>query len=120
MGMGDPVTVDDALLTTADAGFDKLTTLLIGAGAIQVWFNLPMTVYPMFQVLDQEQVLNRWRADFDFSIGAHGVAYDYVVGGANPSDSALATTTNWEAGSPIYSNRKEVRILSAVHNGSSV
>ncbi len=116
LGMGVPLMVDSASLTVADAGFDKYITLLIGAGCLQVWFTKPMTFYPNFQVLDQEQVLNRTRADADFAIGAHGASYDTAAGGANPNDTALALSTNWD--SNPYSNHRELKIAKLVHNYS--
>jgi hypothetical protein len=110
-----PVTVDSAALTVTDAGFDKYITLLVGPGALQVWWTLPMTIYPMFQVIDTEQVINRWRADADFAIGTHGAKYDTANGGVNPTDGTLATGSNWD---PVYSNHREVPIVKIVHNYS--
>lgn len=108
--------VDDSLLTTADDGFDKYTTLLLGKGFMQVWFTLPLTMYPVFgPILDQEQVIIRIRGDADMAIGTHGAQYDTANGGANPSDATIATVTNWD---PVYSSHKEVRGVSLVHNYS--
>ncbi len=106
---------DDSTLTVADAGFDKYITLLVGPGALQLWFTLPMTIYPMFQTTLPEQVLNRWRADSDFAVGTHGATYDSANGGANPTDAALATSTNWDS---TVSSHKEVKIIKIVHNYS--
>lgn len=109
-----PILVDNSLMTTADAGFDKYHTILMGAGAcqVQLW---GMRIYPMFQVLDQEQVVNRWRADADFAIGFHGKTWDSTNGGANPSDATIATSTNWD---DVFTNRKEVRMIKLTHNYS--
>lgn len=111
------VMIDDSLLTTSDAGFDKYTTLLLGKGFMQVWFTLPLTLYPMFgPILDQEQVITRVRADCDFAVGAHGATWDVANGGANPTDAAIATITNWD---PVYTSHKEVRGVKLVHNYSA-
>lgn len=115
LGMGDPLMVDDALLTTADAGFDKYTTILFGAGAMQIWFTKPLTMYPVFQNTLPEQVEMRIRGDADFALGTHGAKYDSTNGGANPTDATIATSTNWDS---TYTSAKEVRLLSAVHNYS--
>lgn len=115
LGMGEPVVVDAAPLTVPDAGFDKYYTLLLGAGAMQIYFPLPLTIYPLFQILDQEQVLDRWRADFDFALSTNGAKWDVSNGGANPTDASLATTTNWDA---TFTRHQEVKILQAIHNYS--
>ncbi len=114
-GLGKPVTVDAAALTVADAGFDKYLALILGAGFIQVWFSKPLHFYNPFQTTLPEQVLNRWRGDLDFIIGTHGAKWDTLNGGANPTDAALATTTNWDAN---FSRHQEVRGLLAVCNYS--
>ena len=114
-GMGDPIIVDSANLTVADAGFDKCLTLLLGAGFMQIWFPLPLTIYEVFQTTLPEQVLRRWRADFDFCIGAHGCQYDTVNGGANPTNAAIATTTNWDSN---FTRHQEVKGIEIVHNAS--
>lgn len=115
-GMGAPIEVDSSSLTVADAGFDKYLTLLLGAGFMQIWFPLPLTVYEVFQTTLPEQVLRRWRADFDFVLGAHGAQWDTGNGGANPTNAALATTTNWDSN---FTRHQEVKGLSIVHNVSS-
>ena len=114
-GMGMPVMVDSSNLTIADAGFDKYLTLLLGKGFMQVWFPLPLTIYEVFQTTLPEQVLRRWRGDFDFVIGTHGAKWDVSNGGANPSDATLATTTNWDSN---FTRHQEVRGLMAIHNYS--
>lgn len=105
-------TVDSSRLTTADAGFDKYHTLVLGGGAVRVWFTLPMVIYPPDRDLLPEQVLNRWRADFDIAIGVKGMQWG---GGNNPTDANLATSGNW---TPVYSNHKEVKIVLVTHNYS--
>ena len=107
--------MDAAALTTADAGFDKYHTLAIGPGAIQMGYSLPLTVYPPFLDTSTEQVLVRWRADFDFWIGIRGMAYQSGVGGANPTDSVLATSSSWGV---IYSDVREVLLGQDTHNYS--
>lgn len=117
LGMGPACVVDDSLLTTADAGFDKYHTLLLGKGFMQVWFTLPFQLYPVFgPILDQEQVIIRLRADADFAVGVHGKQWDVANGGANPSDSTIATSTNWD---DTFSNHREVRGLKITHNYSN-
>ncbi len=115
-GMGDPIMVDSSSLTVTDAGFDKYLTLLLGAGFMQIWFPLPLTIYEVFQTTLPEQVLRRWRADFDFVVGCHGAQWDSTNGHANPTDATIATTTNWDSN---FTRHQEVKGLMAVHNVSS-
>ncbi len=114
-GMGDPIVVDSADLTVADGGFDKYFSLLLGSDCLQIWFPLPLTIYEVFQTTLPEQVLRRWRADFDFVLGTHGATWDNGNGGANPTDAALATAGNWDSN---FTRHQEVGILQAVTNFS--
>lgn len=115
LGMGF-ATVDDAALTLANAGFDHYYTLLLGTDFMQVWFTKPMTLYPVFgPILDQEQVIIRLRADADIAIGMHGKTWDATNGGANPDDTALALSTNWD---DTFSRHQEVRGIKIDHNYS--
>lgn len=105
--------VDDANLTTADAGFDKYHTYIVGRDAMQVWFTKPITMYVPFLDLSKEQVLERLRGDMDFAIGANGMTWDGTT--ANPTKANLADGTKW---SPTYTDHKQVGILEIVHNYS--
>ena len=46
-------------------------------------------------VLGLENISYRLQTDYEYMVGVKGVAYNYGAGGANPDDTALATTTNW-------------------------
>lgn len=114
LGMGMPLVVNDSNLTAADAGFDKYHTLLVGPGALFVWFTLPLTMYAVFENTLPEQVEYRIRGDADFALATDGMKY-HVATGANPTDAALATSTNWDA---TFSRHNEVRILDIISNYS--
>lgn len=116
LGMGDPVEIDSSKLTVADAGFDKYITLLIGAACAQLQFVQPMKIYPLLNILDQEQALYRWRADSAALLGAHGMSYNSGAGGANPTDTNLASSANWTV---VYSQAREVQLCKLIHNMSS-
>lgn len=108
--------VDSSALTTADAGFDKYHSLILGKGFMQVWFTQPFNMYPVFgPILDTEQVIIRLRADADFAIGVHGKTWDSTNGGANPDNTALALSTNWD---DAFTRHQEVRGLKITHNYS--
>ena len=106
---------DDAQLTTADAGFDKYHTLLLGPNALTLQFTKPMVVYPEFVDLLTDQVTIRWRADYGFAVQCPYAEWDSTNGGANPTTTALATSTNWDT---IASSTKEYPIVEIVHNSS--
>jgi hypothetical protein len=104
-------------LKTADAGFNKFHTLLLGVNALFVSM-LTNVVYPQQMDLLPEQVIKRWRADVDFAIGCPAAQWDVTNGGANPTDAALATSTNWDgaAGANPYTDSREVKIVQLTHN----
>lgn len=104
-----------ALLTTSDAGFDKYRALALGPGAVQIGFSQPLRIYEVFEDTSKESVLYRARADFEFWIGIAGMGYVDGVGGANPSDSTLATSSSW---TPVYSDAREVLLGELVSNYS--
>lgn len=116
LGMGDPVEIDSSRLTVADAGFDKYITLLLGSGCLQIDFCQPMKIYPLLNILDNEQAQYRWRADSAALLGGHGLSYNSGAGGANPTDTNLASSANW---SVVYSQAREVQIIKNIHNMSS-
>jgi hypothetical protein len=114
--LGMPFAMADlADLTVADAGFDKYISILLGANAVQIQFTLPMTFYPIFTPVETEQVVDYIRCDMDFAIGCHGAKWDFASGGANPDNTALALSTNWDS---TYSNHRELRAVECVHNYS--
>jgi hypothetical protein len=111
------VALQHTSLTTADAGYDKYHSLLGGSGALFLSM-LTNVVYPKQVDLLPEQVTYRWRADMDFAIGCPAAQWDVTNGGANPTDTALATSTNWDgtAGANIYTDSHEVKIVQLTHN----
>lgn len=104
-----------SLLTTSDAGNDKYRALALGPGAVQIGFSQPLRIYDIFEDTSKESVLYRARADFDFWVGIKGMGYVDGVGGANPSDSTLATSSSW---TPVYSDAREVLLGELVANYS--
>jgi hypothetical protein len=43
-----------------------------------------------------ENIKYRYQGEFDFSVGIKGLKWDVSAGGANPTDNALGTGTNWD------------------------
>ena len=107
--------IDDPSLTSSPGGFNKFFTLGLGSQCLQVYATLPFTSYVPFIATERETVTVRLRGDFDIELAPRGFQWNSVAGGANPSDSALATSTNW---TPTYTSHKEVKIIEIVHNYS--
>lgn len=105
---------DDAALTTADAGFDKYYTLLLGPNAIKLDIQADVT-QPLWLNPKAENVEWVYRADYDFHIQIAGKNYDKTNGGANPTLATISTSTNWD---DTYSDHREVLIAQAEHNYS--
>ena len=109
--------VDDATLTTADAGHDKYHTLWGGAGGLELEIQA-LKIYTQEQRLDTESVHNILRADADFVIRIPGMQWDVTNGGVNPaiSTSGVGLSTNWD---PTYSDAREVKLGLVTHNYSA-
>lgn len=105
---------DDAALTTADAGFDKYKTLLLGPGAIEVDVTR-FEFTPEWMNPKAENVEFVLRYDYDFVLRIPGFQYDSGNGGANPTLATASTTTNWDVN---YSDHREILLAYAQHNYS--
>jgi hypothetical protein len=108
--------VDDATLTTTDAGFDKYHTLWAAASGIELEIN-GLTVFTEEQRLDTESVHNIMRADVDFTVRIPGMKWDTANGGANPTidTSGIGLSTNWDVS---YTDAREVKLGLITHNYS--
>lgn len=105
---------DEAGLTVADAGYDKYISLLLSSGFLQFGFaRSPVVEFDRDITLENKRTL--WRADWDIVIRIPSMAYDSADGGANPTDTALATSTNWIDNTTSH---KEVGGIEIVHNYS--
>lgn len=105
---------DDANLTASDAGFDKYYTLLLGAGAIKYGFVKPIEIETI-RYLSNENKATLLRADWDLFVQVQAMQYNRSAGGANPTVTALATSSNWTDNT---SSNKEVPMIELVHNYS--
>lgn len=105
---------DDAALTTADAGFDKYYTLLLGAGAIEIdLINLEFT--PLWMNPKAENVEFVLRGDYDFEVRIPGFKWDTSGGGSNPTLTTAGTAAYWVI---TYSDHREIPMAVAEHNYS--
>lgn len=48
-------------------------------------------------ITGQENLIVRYQGEFAYNVGVRGFTWDVANGGANPSDSALGTGSNWDA-----------------------
>lgn len=94
--MGRPVFVTDSASLVDDVTVDKYYTLGLTAGAIQITVDGQLAAPVIQEVTGIENLCLRVQAEADWFVGIKGYAYDYGNGGANPDDTALATTTNWD------------------------
>jgi hypothetical protein len=106
---------DDPNLIATPGGFNKYFTIGMGAQQVYLYFTQPLTMYAPYVATDRETVTIRLRWDFDFEIRGRGLAWNTGAGGANPTDAALVTSSNW---TPTYTTHKEVRLVELVHNYS--
>jgi hypothetical protein len=58
-----------------------------------------------------EQLVMRIQGEYTFNVGCKGFKRDVTNGGANPTDTALGTTTNWDKDVTEDKNLAGVRIM---------
>lgn len=94
--MGRPVFVTDSSALLDDVTVDKYYTLGLTPGAIRIRVDGQLAAPVIQEVTGLENLCLRIQAEADWFVGIKGYAYDVANGGANPDDTALATTTNWD------------------------
>ncbi len=95
--LGRPVIVLDvpALFDANGTATDTYNTIALVAGACEITESEEEDV--IFEdVSGKEQIAARFQSEFAFNIRQKGFAWDIANGGANPTDGALGTTTNWD------------------------
>jgi len=95
--MGKPVIVtdSDALKTSASGQSDVYHTLGLTVGAGEVLENSVGDTY-MGVVPLLKNLVGVFQSEYTFSVGVKGAKWDVTNGGANPTDAALATGSNWD------------------------
>lgn len=97
--LGKPVFVtDSASLVEADGvstGIDAYSTLCLFSGAASCVVSEPPTTV-MDLVSGNENITYRYQGEGAYTISLRGCEWDIANGGANPTDAALATATNWD------------------------
>lgn len=95
--LGRPALVTDAgALTDANGSLtDTYNTLGLVKGAVKVEESEEES-FATEIVTGLENLARRWQAEYAYNVTVKGFKWDVANGGANPSDSALGTTTNWD------------------------
>ena len=94
--LGRPIFVSDSSALFSDETVDKYFTLGLTPGAIIIRVDGQLSTPLVEMVGGLENLTLRFQAEADWFLGIKGYAYDATNGGANPDDTALGTTTNWD------------------------
>lgn len=95
--LGRPTIVIDApgLFTENNSHADTYLTLGLTAGAAGTKESEPDSIV-MQTITGNEQLFQRLQGEYSYNVGLKGFQWDTTHGGANPTDAALATGTNWD------------------------
>ena len=96
-GFNRPIIVTDSasLIATADTP-DSYFVLGLSRNAIQL-IESEAPEFLQDEVSGLEQIVMRYQGEYAYNLGVKGYKWDTTNGGANPSDSAVATGSNWDA-----------------------
>ena len=101
-----PVTMNRPFIVV-DSDALKITTGT-GTAAVTDYYTLGLTVdacriinsrsfdMVMDDITGLDNLVTRLQAEYDYNIELKGLAWDTTNGGANPTDAAVATETNWD------------------------
>lgn len=95
-----PVIVTDspALLATSGSGTGAVTnyyTLGLVESAVTLTNSRPLDV-EIDTITGLNNLVVRLQGEYDFNVGVKGFTWDVANGGANPTDAAVATGSNWD------------------------
>lgn len=95
--LGKPTIVTDcpALVETSGSSASSYITLGLTADGVVVEQSEEQEIVSDL-LTGQENIGIRIQGEHSFNLSVKGFAWDIVNGGANPTDSALATSTNWD------------------------
>ena len=110
--LGRPVFVTDSAALVDDVTVDKYYTLGLVPGAIRIRVDGQLSAPVIQQVTGLENLCLRIQAEADWFLGIKGYAYDFATGGANPDDTALAVTTNWDLAATSYKHSAGIVVKS--------
>jgi hypothetical protein len=95
--LGRPVIItDDASLTDANgSATDTYNVLGLVESAVSVQPSEDEEVF-FDRISGLDNLIYRYQAEFAYTVNVKGFQWDTSAGGVNPTDAALATTTNWD------------------------
>jgi hypothetical protein len=102
-----PVLVTDSPSLAVTAGSPAVTTyytLGLTVGAIEVEDSEETTIAREI-VTGKENLIVRMQGEYAYNLKTKGFTWDVANGGANPSNSAIGTASNWDA---IYGSFKDL------------
>lgn len=98
--LGKPVLVTDStsLVETngVSTGIDAYSTLLLPAAAAVIDMSEAPIAALEGPLTGNENLYYRWQAEYAYNLRLRGCQWDVTNGGANPTNSAVATATNWD------------------------
>lgn len=108
-GLGKPIIFTDspALLTAGVP--DQYHTLGLVPGAVTVTESEDRQIESQI-ILQLENMVLVVQGEYAFNVGVRGAQWDITNGGINPTDAALATSTNWDTVVTDTKNNAGVRI----------
>lgn len=111
--LGRPVIVIDApaLYDANGSATDTYNTLGLVAGAVRVEESEGET-YLFEPVTGLANLVYRFQGEFAYTVGVKGFKWDIASGAANPDDTAVGTTTNWDKVVTSDKHLAGVRIVS--------
>lgn len=92
------VTDSDALVSVTGTGTAATTdyfTLALVDGAVTLDNARPLDA-AIDEITGLDNLVIRIQAEYDFTVGVKGFQWDETNGGANPTDAAVATGSNWD------------------------
>jgi hypothetical protein len=94
--LGKPMLVTDSASLVLDVTTDKYFTLGLTQGAIRLKLDTQLAGFTLQRVLGKANIINRLQGERDWFVSVKGYTWDYANGGANPDDTALLLSTNWD------------------------
>lgn len=103
---GTPASVNRPILVTdssslvetdgVSSGTDKYSTLGLTANAAEIVMSEPPIATLRGPLTGSENLYLEWQAEYAYNLRLRGVKWDVTNGGKNPTDSAVATASNWD------------------------
>jgi hypothetical protein len=88
---------DSSGLTDANGSLDDTyNSLGLVPGALEISQSEPETLVGADLVTGLHNLVYRFQVEWAYNVAIKGFQWDVSNGGANPTDAALATTTNWD------------------------